>query len=773
MGLFKKLSSIFGADTQKEESLSPEKLHELKQQLGKHDDKDKKDEDKEINNYEVIDTSLSFRKGLSVTPNADSRFTCMPQKARQYHIGSGFTVICDRACRFAQNLTKVTIPATIKCIGKSAFSCPNLTEIIFEERSADDELYIKEKAFEFTKYVTSLVLPLGKIKFEGKVFDYGLRELRLQGPPQDFSKETFKSASSLKTIFVDRKYLQQYRDIIGKWYKNIQVEPYLSPEDIVAEKEREEKEREERKEYATLRLHLPIKQDCEIRLGKSHLSKTPTVVSQSYLSADIEVIFDESKSSIKIPNFQTSKHLYWNRYLHIVSKHIRSKNKGKETKWKMADEAPRIARESFMDMIEGRGDSATDTLQKIAAGRDDYSNRYKDPDIEPFWFEGENAETITLEYRLRLSPEEFDPENLFFFSMKGSDIEPTDYLCHGLSRWYQQEQYDRAEIERYKRDKRELKQMEERHRADNSLLDNLMEDMGLKAKTNYSNWNHLALSDGSADDYILWLDFIGYDNQFGTMQNIIWDKAMENRKRYDEMFPQHDEVDDKAIEEEVGEDKNITEVDKYADVNYEDDCNENEDEEVNDENDEEDDYDEEDEELAENLAKPIFIVHLKRINIPLTPNSLLKHKDELANYNSDCLLMRDNTEDTERANCFFGRSFDKLMKQALETLDEWNEDMDEPIVPVLDYLAGIESYNCDIDNDTLRKVAYFIVNGYGIEADDYEEKFPVKDSLVRIISEEKGQKKVKDYLAYPDWEFLDEEYDGWVERMITEHGITL
>lgn len=180
-----------------------------------------------------------------------------------------------------------------------------------------------------------------------------------------------------------------------------------------------------------------------------------------------------------------------------------------------------------------------------------------------------------------------------------------------------------------------------------------------------------------------------------------------------------------------------------------------------------------DEELVENRAKPIIVVRLKRFDAPLTRRSLLQHKDELTNYDSDCILMRDDENDTNLAICFFGKPFDQLMNLALETLKEWEEEEEEKITPVIDILTGIECYNCDLDNATLRKAAYFIINAYGEETDEIMDSFPISDSLVRIIRVVKGNKTVKDVLAYPDWSTLDDDDDGWVDRMIKEHDINL
>ena len=113
------------------------------------------------------------------------------------------------------------------------------------------------------------------------------------------------------------------------------------------------------------------------------------------------------------------------------------------------------------------------------------------------------------------------------------------------------------------------------------------------------------------------------------------------------------------------------------------------------------------------------------------------------------------------------------MNQAMETLDEWIEEEEEKIVPVIDILTGIEYHNCEIDDATLRKVAYYIVNAYGEETDDIMKNFPFRDSLVRIIKEDNGAETVKDVLVYPDWAMMDDDTDGWVEKMISEHRIKL
>ena len=218
---------------------------------------------------------------------------------------------------------------------------------------------------------------------------------------------------------------------------------------------------------------------------------------------------------------------------------------------------------------------------------------------------------------------------------------------------------------------------------------------------------------------------------------------------------------DKDDEEEAEE---TEELEENIDLNE---LEEEDDEEL------EDEEDEEDEEMVENRAKPIFIIRLKRFEAPLTPAAVLEHKYELESYNSDCILMRDDENDTYRAICLFGKPVDQLMNQAIETLDEWIEEEEENIVPVIDILTGVECYNCNIDNDTIRKAAYFIVNSYGEETDEIMKSFPLQDSLVRIISEVDGEKMVKDVLAYPDWFTLDDDDEGWVEKMISEHGIKL
>ena len=194
-------------------------------------------------------------------------------------------------------------------------------------------------------------------------------------------------------------------------------------------------------------------------------------------------------------------------------------------------------------------------------------------------------------------------------------------------------------------------------------------------------------------------------------------------------------------------------------------------EELEEEENEELEEEEEEEELVENRAKPIFIVRLKRFDAPLSPESVQDHKDELESYNSDCILMRDNADDTYRAVCFFGQPADQLMNQALSTLEEWIEEEEENIVPVIDILTGVEWHNCEIDNETVRKAAYFIVNAYAEETDEIMKSFPVRDSLVRIIREVDGEETIKDVLAYPNWCTLDDDDEGWVGKMISEHGI--
>lgn len=188
---------------------------------------------------------------------------------------------------------------------------------------------------------------------------------------------------------------------------------------------------------------------------------------------------------------------------------------------------------------------------------------------------------------------------------------------------------------------------------------------------------------------------------------------------------------------------------------------------------EEEEEEEEDDEVAENRAKPIFIIYLKRLGTPLTSSTILDHMEDLDRNTPQCLLMRDKAEDPDLAHCFFGAPLDQLMSKALTELESWKEDTEEDITPVVDIVTDARAYNCDIDDETLRKVVYYIVNEYGQEAYEVEGNIPYRDSLIRVMEEVNGMKVVKDYLAYPDWSGLDDDDDHWVERMMSEHDISL
>lgn len=182
---------------------------------------------------------------------------------------------------------------------------------------------------------------------------------------------------------------------------------------------------------------------------------------------------------------------------------------------------------------------------------------------------------------------------------------------------------------------------------------------------------------------------------------------------------------------------------------------------------------EEDEEAAENRAKPIFIIYLKRYEVPLTSSSILSNGDDLDRYKLQCLLMRDKAEEPDLAHCFFGEPVSQLMSKALTELESWKAETEEDIVPVIDVVVDARAYNCDIDEETFRKVVYYIVNEYGQEAVEVKGNIPYRDSLIRVIEEAKGKKAVKDFLAYPDWTGLDDDDDNWVSRMIAKHDIRL
>lgn len=214
-------------------------------------------------------------------------------------------------------------------------------------------------------------------------------------------------------------------------------------------------------------------------------------------------------------------------------------------------------------------------------------------------------------------------------------------------------------------------------------------------------------------------------------------------------------------EEQESEQENEMEVDVDEETEPEEDAVNDDEEEV------------EDDEAAENRAKPVFIIYLKRLKAPLTPSSILSHMDGLSRNTPECLLMRDKAEDPDLAHCFFGAPLDQLVSKALTELESWKEENEEDITPVVDIVTDARAYNCDIDDETFRKVVYYIVNEFGQEAFEVKGNIPYKDSLIRVIEDVNGKNVIKDFLAYPDWTGLDDDDDHWVDRMISEHNISM
>lgn len=227
--------------------------------------------------------------------------------------------------------------------------------------------------------------------------------------------------------------------------------------------------------------------------------------------------------------------------------------------------------------------------------------------------------------------------------------------------------------------------------------------------------------------------------------------------------------DDKDYEEELEEDEDLDDEELEEDEDL--DEVEEDEEEDDEEEDEDDEEEEEDEDLVENRAKPVFIINLKRFEVPMTPSEIFKHMDELSSYGEGCILMRDKDDSPNEAECFYGEPIVKLMDKAIACLWSWNENEDTPIVPVVDILTDVKSYNCNIDDDIRKMVAYYAVTEYGEVWKSIADKFPFEDSLIRIITDIDGAKYIKDFCAYSAYQAIDEDDEGWVSRMIDEHNI--
>lgn len=453
-----------------------------------------------------IDTTISkFAKALSLT-SWGKKLTFVTWQEKDLTILPQISVVADGACRSARELTSATIPAAIKCIGVAAFSCPKLKNVTFKPRTDRDELYIKERAFDATPELTSLVLPLGAITLESNVFGPELKQLRFLGAPPNVAPDTFASATGLKRVEVAPQYLSAYRKLFAAVSDNIKVERYVTPEERrEAERklrqEREQKAKEEaqaRKRPLTLRLTIPLRQRCRIRLGQTNVAITPNIISESNLVANIEILPDGEKTPIKVADFKITKHTDWND-MRERPQDFRFDGVPAEKLWSMTPEAPTLAKEIFQAFLTGDADTAERTIRLLAAGRDNYIDRRAKAEVYPVLLIDDIAENLILEYRMLFDPENFDPKKLRFFSMREYQIDDDDEYCRAMSRW------------------------------GNVHVENLQKIRAARVR----GMEAYDLEDEKADDVILWYDFIGYGNDFGTLTNVYLEETGRDPVFYD------------------------------------------------------------------------------------------------------------------------------------------------------------------------------------------------------------------------------------------------
>lgn len=494
---------------------------------------------------EPLDTKISKFQRFLCLNESGKKLIYIESSEITVKISENLTTICDGACRVARELTSVTIPPTIKCIGISAFSCPKLKEIIFTPRTDNDELYVKEHAFDNTPKLVNIKFPLGKIQFEGNVFGPAVNRITFLGPPPVFAPDTFNLATLLRVVVVNREYIDEYTRIFSEISPKIRVEHILTKEEkqqqrkeyIMREKERSEK----RKLDATVRVFLPADQACEIRWTKKANSSVPSVVSQSYPIAEIEIECDGRPESKQSHSLKITKLRDWDE-VGDKAGDIFAVKKGGYYDWKMYPGAPQIAHDSLKNLTSGGAFAGITILRDMMAARDNYEDRYKSVEYEVAYLKDLTGKGLLLEYRIIIDPEKFDIKQLQFFSFKGewaNDIE--NKLCGLLSRCSKPRFQNKKALAQYKseyarakkqaikeRDERISRREDEKRRRQEGMdwFDRKVDNLFNKEKDHPEdllldiNVCSPYLEDTDVDDNIIWYDFIRVADQIGVLMKV-------------------------------------------------------------------------------------------------------------------------------------------------------------------------------------------------------------------------------------------------------------
>ena len=172
-------------------------------------------------NFTQYKEIISVEIGKDITEIEKNAFyNCPNLESVTFAEGSNLATIGERAFDKCTSLTKITIPASVTSIGKSAFQCQNLESVTFAEGSKLET--IGDSAFNGCYYLTEIALP-ASVKTIGKsaLSFCGLKSITIPDSVDTIADDAFYSCSSLKsvtfnnfkgtigsTIFYDCKHLE-------------------------------------------------------------------------------------------------------------------------------------------------------------------------------------------------------------------------------------------------------------------------------------------------------------------------------------------------------------------------------------------------------------------------------------------------------------------------------------------------------------------------------------------------------------------------------------
>lgn len=149
---------------------------------------------------DIIHNRITGTHGSGVVPSAWSYSSTVLRALRELTIPNGTTEIKDNACQYMFNLSRVTIPNSVKSIGKSAFRGTPLTKVTI----SDGVTSIDDFAFADCAALTEITIPDSVQSMGGSVFDRcsSLQRITLPKNITAIPTWTFTFCSSLTEISI-------------------------------------------------------------------------------------------------------------------------------------------------------------------------------------------------------------------------------------------------------------------------------------------------------------------------------------------------------------------------------------------------------------------------------------------------------------------------------------------------------------------------------------------------------------------------------------------